>query len=133
MHTLATEAFWLAVTTLMTASFWIPYIANRIAERGLRPALQDPQGDTHARAAWADRMARAHRNAVENLCVYAPLVLLVVMFGKGSSATQWAAQTYFVVRLAHFVVFSAGLPYLRVPAFVAGYGCQLVMAAALLT
>jgi hypothetical protein len=41
-----TELLWLTWTVFMTALFWLPYILNRIVERGVGPALWDPQGHT---------------------------------------------------------------------------------------
>lgn len=32
---LTTELYWLIMTLLMTALFWVPYIFNRIIEQGL--------------------------------------------------------------------------------------------------
>ena len=127
MRPLPAEAFWLAATTAMTAVFWVPYILNRLVEHGVLKALWDPHGNTHTQRAWADRMMRAHRNAVENLCVFAPLVLLIVVTGAHSDATATAAMVYFFARLAHFIVFTAGLPVIRVLLFVLGFACQATL------
>jgi uncharacterized MAPEG superfamily protein len=128
MGSLPPEQFWLAATAAMTSVFWVPYIVNRLIEHGIFKALWDPQGDTGTKRSWADRMMRAHRNAVENLCVFAPLVLLVAMTGARSSATGTAAMIYFFARLGHFIVFTAGLPVVRVLLFLVGFGCQAVLA-----
>jgi uncharacterized MAPEG superfamily protein len=133
MKALTAEMYWLTATTAMTGLFWVPYILNRMKERGVLAALWDPHGDTRASAAWADRMMRAHRNAVENLCVFAPLVLTLHAFNLGTPVTAAAAMAYFFARAAHFIIFTAGLPVLRVLAFVAGFACQAVIAAAILT
>lgn len=87
MNQLSAEAFWLAATATMTSLFWVPYIVNRLHEQGIFKALWDPHGDTRTERAWADRMMRAHRNAVENLCVFAPLVLLVLVTQASTPAT----------------------------------------------
>ena len=76
---MTTEVYWLLLTILMTAVMWIPYIANRIVELGMVPAFMDPYGHTEARASWANRMMAAHVNAVENLVLFAPLVILVLL------------------------------------------------------
>jgi uncharacterized MAPEG superfamily protein len=128
MRTLSPEAFWLLATTAMTSMFWIPYIVNRLLEHGIFKALWDPHGDTSTKHAWADRMMRAHRNAVENLCVFAPLVILVVITESRSEVTATAAAIYFFARLGHFIVFTAGVPMLRVLLFLVGFGCQATLA-----
>ena len=130
MSSTTREVFWLAATTAMTSVFWVPYILNRMRERGIFKALWDPHGETQADAAWADRMMRAHKNAVENLCVFAPLVLLVAQTGVSSSQTASAAMIYFFARLGHFIVFTLGLPLIRVLHFLVGFFCQAVLAAA---
>ncbi len=38
-------------------------------------AVMDSDVDTTPKAKWARRMMKAHRNAVENLVIFAPLVL----------------------------------------------------------
>ncbi len=125
------ELYWLAATVLMTAVFWVPYIIQRILERGLWNALYEPQGETDTRAPWANRMMRAHANAVENLAIFAPLVLLLHAQGIGTPFTANACAIYFFARAVHYVVFSLGVPLLRVPAFLVGFACQMAIAMAL--
>src|SRR5215468_8783869 len=119
---LAAELFWLTATALMTGLFWIPYVLNRIGEHGPWAALKNPSTETAPRAEWAKRMLAAHANAVENLVVFAPLVLAAVAAGRTSGVTAAAAEVYFFSRLAHFLVYSAGVPFLRTLAFAAGWG-----------
>lgn len=125
------EMHWLTLTILMTALFWLPYIANYIREVGLWPALQ-PNTPAPAEAAWARRAKAAHSNAIENLAVFAPLVLAVQVVGANSTTTASACAVYFVARAIHFVVYTAGIPVLRTLAFAAGVGAQLTLVAALL-
>ena len=130
MKPITPELFWLACTTAMTSIFWMPYILNRIVERGLFKALWDPHGDTTTASPWADRMMRAHKNAVENLCVFAPLVLVLHVCNIHTAATATAAATYFFARLGHMIVFTLGMPIIRVVLFLAGFGCQAALAIA---
>ena len=132
MQTLSPELYWLTLTTLMTGLMWVPYIMNRLIEKRPLKALWDPQGDTSTRVVWADRMMRAHQNAVENLAIFAPLVLALQMAGIGSSTTVTACVVYFFARLAHYVVFTLGIPVVRVLAFAVGVAAQITLALALL-
>jgi uncharacterized MAPEG superfamily protein len=125
------ELFWLAMSVVMTAVFWVPYIIQRIVERGIWDALYDPQGDTTMRAPWANRMLGAHDNAIENLAIFAPLVLLLHAQGNTTPLTATACAVYFFARVVHYLVFSLGVPLLRVPAFLVGFGCQMALAGAL--
>lgn len=125
---MTTELFWLTLTTLMTALFWIPYILDRVMVRGLIPAISgtgvEEVGD---QSLWARRAVAAHRNAVENLVIFAPAVLVLHALGVSTGLTQAAAAIYFFARLAHFVVYTMGVPFLRTPCFSVGWLAQLAI------
>ena len=129
---LTPELHWLVLTTLMTGLFWIPYILQRILEDGFWPALWSPQGRAHVDALWAQRMMRAHQNAVENLVIFAPLVLALHVTGANTSVTTAACMVYFVARAAHFAIYTLAIPLFRTVAFLAGFGVQMVLALTLL-
>lgn len=79
------------------------------------------------RAPWAIRAVQAHVNAVENLVIFAPLVLTAHALGAGAVAVQ-ACSVYFFARLAHVVVTVSGLPIpLRTVAFLIGFACQMAL------
>ena len=130
--TLTPEIYWLTLTVLMTGLMWVPYIINRIVEQGMGFAIWDPQGDTNTKHAWADRMARAHSNAVENLVIFAPLVLALHLTQLNNELTALACTVYFFSRLTHYVVFSFGVPVLRVLTFMISVAAQLFLAVTLL-
>ena len=126
------ELYWLTLTILMTALFWVPYTLNRLGVRGLFGALKlsDPTSTPHSE--WAERSIRAHNNAVENLVIFAPLVLIAHLTGVSTVLTIWAAQVYFFARLAHYFITMAGIPVLRTLVFAVGFMCQLTFAGAVL-
>jgi len=123
-----------ALTLVATATvlMWIPYVVARILTRGVMPALANPDPSFPPDPAWAERARRAHANAIENLTVFAPLVLVAALAGISTPATVFAAQLYLGARLVHYVVYAAGIPVVRTLAFVAGAGATLVFAVALL-
>ena len=125
---LTRELFWLTSTVTLTALFWVPYILNRLKEHGVWPALRNPQPDLRPRAQLAERMMRAHANAVENLVIFAPLVLALHATGLSTPATVGACMVYFYARLAHYVIYTLGLPLLRTVAFFIGFVSQIVLA-----
>ena len=129
---LSPELLYTALTALFTGVLWIPIVLNRLLEHGLWPALQNPQPDARAKAAWAYRLANAHRNAIENLVVFAPLAIAVHMLGLGTASTATAAALFFFSRVAHAVIYAAGIPVLRTIAFALGFGCQVYLAARVL-
>lgn len=124
MHFLTSDLFWLVLTIAMTSIFWMPYIINRMLEQGIFNALWDPLGVTETKIAWADRMMKAHENAVENLVIFAPLVILVYILEINSAITLIACIIYFFARLIHFLVFTFAIPLLRVVSFLVGFGAQ---------
>ena len=126
------EIFWLVATIVMTAIFWLPYILNRIIEEGLMPTLQNPKPETPPKAAWAARMIKAHSNAIENLVIFAPLVILVQITNSSNEITLMATQTYFYARLAHFIIYGLGIPYFKTIVFTIGFIAQMALAYTLL-
>ena len=129
---ISTEIYWLALTILITALIWLPYIVDRIVEHGLWTAVRNPQPDAPPKAAWAHRMMKAHANAVENLVIFAPLVLAVEVTGVASEATATACMVYFFARLAHLIIYVLGIPLLRTLAFAVGFLAQMTLLLALL-
>ena len=129
---MTTELYWLTLTALMTALFWVPYVLNRVAMTGLRGALAGSAPDSGALSVWAQRAIKAHYNAVENLAIFAPIVLTAHLLGISNGTTKAAVVVYFFARLAHFVVYSAGIPAARTLTFTAGWLAQIAIIAAIL-
>jgi uncharacterized MAPEG superfamily protein len=67
--------------------------------------------------AWIERVRRAHMNMVENLPVFAALVLVAHVSGKADATTALGSQLFFVGRVAHAGIYIVGIPYLRTAAF----------------
>ena len=130
--TMMQELWWLTATTLMTGLFWMPYVLNRMAVRGVRGTMQNPTMDMPKHADWAERSIAAHKNAIENLTIFAPLVIISVWAGVTSSMTVTACAVYFFARLVHFVVYTAGVPVVRTLAFVTGFAAQVTIALVIL-
>ena len=62
---------------------------------------------------WGGRAARAHRNMLENLVLFAALVVVAVVAGKTNSTTLMGAQIFLVARIVYALVYIAGVPWLR--------------------
>lgn len=129
-HSLSSELYWLILTLIMTALFWMPIIVNRIREQGVWGTLGIPRLDPDA--AWAGRLMRAHVNAVENLLIFAVLILAIEIVDAHSSITATASMIYFFARLVHVIAYTSALPVVRTLAFVAGFFCQMSLAFTLL-
>jgi len=110
---------------------WVPYILNRVTVRGLGGAMANPAPGSKPHAAWATRLMFAHDNAVENLVVFAPLVLILAQIDYSTKWTVYACAIYFWARVAHLVVYTLGLPVFRTLAFTVGFLAQAVLALAI--
>lgn len=62
---------------------------------------------------WQARTKRCVDNHREGLIMFAPLVLIAAQQGVSTSLTVLGAQLFFYSRVAHAVVYLAGLPYIR--------------------
>ena len=69
---------------------------------------------------WVARAKRAHSNLVENLAPFAILVLTAHVAGEANATTALGATIFFWARVAHFLVYAAGIPYVRTLAFGVG-------------
>ena len=125
---MSTELYWLVLTVLMTSLFWVPYILNRIGVRGLITAISGTGPEhTDDQSRWAQSAIKAHQNAVENLAIFAPAVLVAHAAGISTPITQTAAMVYFFARLVHFLVYTFGIPVVRTLAFAVGWAAQVAI------
>jgi uncharacterized MAPEG superfamily protein len=127
MPTLTPELAYMTLTAGLTGILWIPIVANRLREMGLWKALKNPEPDLRPQADWAYRLASAHRNAIENLVVFAPLAIAVHLLEVGTTATETAAGVFFWTRVSHALIYTFGIPLLRTLAFAIGFGCQALL------
>ena len=130
---MSTEFYWLVMSITLTALMWVPYILNRLLEQGIIKGLLDPDGITHSEVGWANRLMASHVNAVENLIVFAPLVIILHILGISTETTVFASGLYFFSRLAHVVLFTFRIPFLRIAAFLSGFAAEMILAFTLLT
>jgi uncharacterized MAPEG superfamily protein len=125
------ELMWLTLTVILTGLLWIPYILDRIMVRGLMGAMANPSRKDKPQSAWAMRLYFAHSNAVENLVIFAPLVLILDSTGHSTESTVIACAVYFWARLAHAIVYALGIAVLRTLAFAVGFAAQAALVLAI--
>ena len=118
-----TELFYLALVTALTGLLWVPYIVDRLLVRGLIDAVGYPE-NPKPQSPWARRLMKAHANAVENLVVFAPLVLLAHALGITGTAIATSAVVYFWARLVHALAYTFAVPWVRTLSFTAGFLAQ---------
>ena len=121
------ELMWLTLTVILTGLMWVPYVLDRVMVRGLMGAMGNPSPDDAPQSPWAQRLQHAHVNATENLVIFATLVLTLQVMQHATASTAIACAVYFWARLAHALIYWAGIPVLRTLAFTVGFLAQLAL------
>ena len=122
-----TELLYLTFVTALTGLLWVPYILDRLLVRGLMDAVGYPD-NPKPQSPWAQRLMKAHANAVENLVVFASLVLLAHAAGVTSTAIGTVAVVYFWARVVHALAYTFAVPWVRTLSFTAGFLAQAFIA-----
>lgn len=104
--------------TLLVWSVVLAFAQALIAVQGAMmqvglPVLAGNRDNMPEITGWAGRAVRAHRNMLENLVLFAALVLVAVVAGRTNAMTLLGAQLFFWARLVYAGVYLAGLPWLR--------------------
>jgi uncharacterized MAPEG superfamily protein len=122
-----TELQYLVYVTILTGVLWIPYILDRVARWGLVEAVGYPENPP-PQSPWARRLIKAHYNAVENLVVFAAVVLAAHALGASNAAIGTAAIVYFWARVVHVAAYTFAVPWVRTLAFTVAWLATAVIA-----
>lgn len=130
-----TAYYYLGLSGILTVLLWTPYILARAITWGIPTFLNNyPKGfpkEQPEPPLWAQRSQRAHLNMVETLPAFAAVVLAASAIAPDvaySSIAQWA-QVFFVARVAHAVLYTLGIPYLRTPVYLVSWLAILMIGA----
>ncbi len=104
---------WSAALTLVLA---VIAVGGATLEVGL-PKLAGNREGMGEMPGWAGRAARAHRNMLENLVLFAILVFAARTVNVSNAMTLLGAQLFFWGRLAHGIIYVAGIPWARTAAW----------------
>lgn len=122
-----TEILYLTYVAALTGLIWVPYVLDRIAVRGLLDAVGYPE-NPKPQSPWAQRLMKAHANAVENLVVFAALVLAAHALGVTGTAEATACIVYFWARVVHVLSYTFAVAWVRTLAFTVGFIAQSFIA-----
>ena len=100
---------WAGLLTLVQA---VIAVQGALMQVGLPTLAGNREGLPEIKG-WGGRAARAHRNMLENLVLFAILVLVAVAAGKTNAMTLLGAQIFLYARIAYAAVYIAGLPWVR--------------------
>lgn len=100
---------WAAALTLVQA---VIAVHGALMQVGLPMLAGNREGMPEIKG-WGGRAARAHRNMLENLVLFAILVVAAVLADKTNGTTLLGAQIFLYARVVYALVYIAGLPWLR--------------------
>lgn len=109
--------YWTALSGVMIALMWVPYILDRILVNGMPATLGNPPVEGAKQSPWGHRCKCAHRVARETFVVFGTLAVLTAIVHPEDTYPATLAQVYFIATLVHYVVYSAGIPVARTLAF----------------
>lgn len=110
------ELMLLAWAVILTLAQMLIAATGAASQYGPMPLFGNREG-LATLTGWAGRAQRAHHNMLENLVLFAALVLVAVVAQKTNDKTLLGAQLFFWARLAYAVIYLAGIPYLRTAAW----------------
>jgi uncharacterized MAPEG superfamily protein len=104
--------------TLLVWSTALAFVQMLIAVSGATlavglPALAGNRENLPPLTGWAGRADRAYRNMLENLLLFAILVLAIEVTNKDNEQTGLGAQLFFWARCVYAIVYIGGVPWLR--------------------
>jgi uncharacterized MAPEG superfamily protein len=124
------------MTPLLTLLVWsvlLTFVQMLIAVQGSTmqvglAKLAANREDLAPPTGWVGRAHRAHRNMLENLVLFASLVLVAQVAGKADVLALVGAQIFFWARLVYALIYLAGIPWLRTGVwFVSVMGMALIV------
>lgn len=83
--------------------------------------------DAKALPVWTERAQKAHYNAVGNLAPFAAVVIVAHLTQTVNATTPTAAVIYFWARVAHYIGYISGLPFVRTLTFTIGWLATFVI------
>jgi uncharacterized MAPEG superfamily protein len=131
MTTDLTMLFWSALLCLVLPNVYVIGLLG--IPNGLAWGLGNRERPVAGETAWAGRARRAHSNLVENLIVFAVLVLVAHAAGLENEWTALGSQLFFWGRVGHVVTYIAGLTPWRTLAFAVAVVGEFMIAVQILT
>jgi uncharacterized MAPEG superfamily protein len=111
------ELIYLVWSAVLTSVLMLIAVSGATLQVGL-PTLAGNREDMPDMTSWAGRAERAHSNMLENLVLFAILVLVAQAAGVRNAMTLLGAQLFFWGRVGHAVLYIAGIPWARTAAWV---------------
>ena len=118
---MTTDLWYLALTAVLTAALWIPYITCQVMTNGFLAPENYVDPKPRPVPLWGERAHRAYLNAVESFAPFAALVIVANLAGKADAMTAFWAASFFWLRLVHAIVYWLAIPFVRTLVFTLGF------------
>lgn len=126
-----TTDLWMLLYSVLLAFVLVLVPATEgILKLGMGPFLTN-RDEMPDMTVWNKRACRTRDNSLENLALFAPLVLIAHVSGNAGDQTALGATIFFWSRAAHAIVYLAGIAYVRTLAWAGGVIGMALIAAAL--
>ena len=109
---MTSEMMYLVWTVALTFILALTAVNGAMLQVGL-PKLAGNREHMPEITGWAGRAIRAHRNMLESLVLFAILVLVAQIANIHTGMTLLGAQLFFWGRVAHAVIYIAGIAWAR--------------------
>jgi uncharacterized MAPEG superfamily protein len=129
---MSTDLCMLVLSSIFTLVLAFPPVIALVSARGI-PFSAGNRHESVTLPDWGGRAVRTHRNMIENIAPFAALVLVAHVMGVANSTTALGATLFFWGRVAHAVLYLAGVPYLRTLAFGVSFVGMLTIAQVILS
>ena len=128
---MSTDLTMLVATAALALISFLPYFVAYIQHWGITGIVGNRE-NLPALPSWANRALAAHGNLTENLVHFAALVLVAHVTGAANDITAMGATIFFWARVIYLIVYTAGVPWIRTIAFMAGWVGEVMILTQLL-
>lgn len=116
---MTTDLKMLLAVSLLSLLQFMPYFMAYLKHWGITGIVSNRE-NMPALPGWANRAKDAQSNLNENLIHFAVFVLILHVLGLSNEMSALGATIFFYSRLAYWVVYIAGITWVRTLAFMAG-------------
>ena len=132
MTSISSEIYYLILVTFFCGLLWIPYVMERFFRIGIKETCG--YGDKNINIPqWASRAKLAHLNLIENLPLFAILIIVITFQDYNNQQTETGSMIFFYSRILHYFIYVFGVPYFRTLFFVASWIGLIIISVPLLS
>ena len=132
MTPLTSEVYYLILITLFCGLLWVPYVTERFFRIGIKETCGYGEKNINI-PQWASRAKLAHVNLIENLPLFAILIIIITFQDYNNQQTETGSIIFFYSRILHYFIYVFGVPYFRTLFFVASWIGLIIISVPLLS